>query len=1523
MRVPTDVRRAACTVCSLFLLTLAVAEPARALTPRTADPLDEKAIPPRRYRAFPEAAPVGSSGAAAAMAGAFRGRHPGEWEMTFDRGTGRAWLVSGRGIPFLPGGGNLLTPGALGLSSAPPSPAEAEKLGRAFIDSEAAILRPDVGELKLNPGRSGSFDGGDLWYLDFDWVVGGVPVEGARVFLRVNHGNLVQFGTHQIGRLLGPPTATLDADEALARAFAHAGGRFEEDRTVNAGELVVVPFPLGASPVPWGGGIDYRLVWRVAFRRASRHSTWTAEVDARSGQVLAFYDANRYARVTGGVHQRTVNDPEQERPFTRVRVTQGLSRIDTGDAGTYTYLGGAAFTALDGPFFRPVCIDCQSPERGFALALSGTGDLRLGTGGVDALGNGASTPAERNSFFHLNRIRALAKKWLANAWLETTVEANVNIQDVCNAFWDGTTVNFFRSGSGCNNTAQNADVVYHEWGHGLDQNTNLGDGSTGEATGDITSMHLTHDGLMGPYFDVNGGAVRDLESSRVGYVARISNLDSFCVDCSAQGLNCTDGPGGHEVHCEGEIYGQASWDLAKLLVAKHGANTGWQTSERLYFLSLPQVDTFFPGQPQNAYGAYLAVDDDNGNLADGTPNCVEIYNAFNAHEIAGTPCAANSPACSRPAQPVVTATPACDRVVLDWPSVPGATQYRVLRTDFSPGGAYLPLATQSTTHYEDATVQPGLAYYYVVESQNAAGCRSTVEGGPAASLTAAARLDLAGVSVDDLPAGNRSGFADPGESIDPTVTLLNARPADAAPAASGTLSTTTSGVSVTVPGSSYGAVGAGATSSGTAYRAAISSAVACGVNAQFSLQVSDGGSCPASPASFPVLIGQRIPRFTDDFETDQGWTLGSGTAITGAWVRGDPAGTNWQPEFDATPSGTRCFFTAQNATDSDGDVDGGVTVLLSPVINLSGAAAARLSYLRWWANSAPGADAGDFFAVDVSSNSGSSWVNVETLNGNQRALGWHPVEVRLESLIALNNQFRIRIRAQDGTPTGALVEAALDDVAVEEVVCDLTPPCFVPPTFEGLGSVGPGASCAEADLSWSPASSNCANAQIRYNVYRSTTPGFTPSASNRIAAGLTSAVFHDTLLTPGVQYHYAVRADDSRSGEDSNNVQLPVTAASSPDTVSPVFAGLASAVTGPNCGETILSWSAAAETCSPPARYDVFRSTTPGFSPGPSNRVASTLSTAYIDTALVPDQTYHYVVRAVDSAGNSDPNLAERSATSRILPRLVYQQDFEGSNGGWGTIAPNDAATGLWEWGDPEGAGVQPEDDHTPAPGVKAWITGLAALGGIGGNDVDAGTTTLASPNLDVSSASSPVLEMAVFFSNDVGANPGEDPFRVDVSDNAGSTWVQALNTTTPIPDWDLRQFPLAGLISFNNQFRIRVTATDLGVGGSVVEAGVDDVKILQPGEGCGGCPAPTPPVGNITLDRSGDDIVIDWSSHPVLAASYNVYLMSGPTFAQAVRAGNTSTKVFTHPGAALLTGENFFYRVSAVDTCGVESALQ
>ena len=87
------------------------------------------------------------------------------------------------------------------------------------------------------------------------------------------------------------------------------------------------------------------------------------------------------------------------------------------------------------------------------------------------------------------------------------------------------------------------------------------------------------------------------------------------------------GPLGFVVHCECEIYGQTAWELAQALVAKHGNHTGWRRSEKIFFTSLPDAESYLSTGSSPSYNAYINAADDNGNLVDGVPDGDEIYAA--------------------------------------------------------------------------------------------------------------------------------------------------------------------------------------------------------------------------------------------------------------------------------------------------------------------------------------------------------------------------------------------------------------------------------------------------------------------------------------------------------------------------------------------------------------------------------------------------------------------------------------------------------------------------------------------------------------------------------------------------------------------------------------------------------------------------------------------------------------------------------------------------------------------------------
>jgi choice-of-anchor B domain-containing protein len=178
----------------------------------------------------------------------------------------------------------------------------------------------------------------------------------------------------------------------------------------------------------------------------------------------------------------------------------------------------------------------------------------------------------------------------------------------------------------------------------------------------------------------------------------------------------------------------------------------------------------------------------------------------------------------------------------------------------------------------------------------------------------------------------------------------------------------------------------------------------------------------------------------------------------------------------------------------------------------------------------------------------------------------------------------------------------------------------------------------------------------------------------------------------------------------------------------------------------------------------------------------------------------------------------------------IASHDFE-TAAGWTVGAAGDTATaGVWQRADPQGTAAQAEDDHSAA-GTLCFVTGASAGSGVGSFDVDGGSTTLLSPVFDLSAAPSAKVGYWRWYSNDQGGAPNADTFRVDISSNGGTTWVNA-ETVGPAGagtsgGWIYHEFAVSAFVAPSAQVRLRFVAEDAGTG-SIVEAALDDFSIVD-----------------------------------------------------------------------------------------------
>jgi len=214
-------------------------------------------------------------------------------------------------------------------------------------------------------------------------------------------------------------------------------------------------------------------------------------------------------------------------------------------------------------------------------------------------------------------------------------------------------------------------------------------------------------------------------------------------------------------------------------------------------------------------------------------------------------------------------------------------------------------------------------------------------------------------------------------------------------------------------------------------------ATECGTSVSFEAVVAATDGFSVTMASDTVLSANDIlTSFEDNCESDPGWTV-SGDATDGQWTRGIPAGggDRGDPPTDGDGS-SRCWLTDNVAGNSD--VDGGTTILTSPVLDAS-APDAIIEYWRWFSNDFGGAPDEDVFVVRVSDDGGTSWVQLEQVgpSGPEASGGWYLAQYALSSVSGLEatDQFRVSFEASD-LNNGSVVEAAVDGISISSVVCE-------------------------------------------------------------------------------------------------------------------------------------------------------------------------------------------------------------------------------------------------------------------------------------------------------------------------------------------------------------------------------------------------------------------------------------------------------------------------------------------------------
>ncbi len=439
----------------------------------------------------------------------------------------------------------------------------------------------------------------------------GIPVRGSRLqlsfFRRNAHWVWVRLdGRGVVDIAVDPASINTETAERIVR---DAIGR-DADIT-----------PVGTEYVPGGrladtqlrGAQRGRLVHSFEARTTNPAAHYIACVDAHDGEIRSLYDTTCYLDLIGDVSgfgspalfpDVPAHLPVQL-PLAGMTVTAaGIGSTLTDDNGSFTipHTGTNPVDvtfSLSGPFVElfnsagPVFVSANTLQPGSPASITFASTTQ-------------EEVAQINGFVHTNIAHAFVKSLdPLNTALDFPIPCVTNSGTSCNAFYLDGEIHFAVAASDCVNTCYST-IVYHEYGHALlDQMYGFDPGAYHEGMADAFTALLIDDPNIGLEFE-SGAVLRNVDTMDRTYPEHVTG----------------------ESHDAGLIIGGAFWDTLVALDSELGHAAALELTRRLWLDHMMfQTGVITPLLTIDV----LTIDDDDGNLLNGTPHYDAIAAGFGAH----------------------------------------------------------------------------------------------------------------------------------------------------------------------------------------------------------------------------------------------------------------------------------------------------------------------------------------------------------------------------------------------------------------------------------------------------------------------------------------------------------------------------------------------------------------------------------------------------------------------------------------------------------------------------------------------------------------------------------------------------------------------------------------------------------------------------------------------------------------------------------------------------------------------------
>jgi len=451
-------------------------------------------------------------------------------------------------------------------------------------------------------------------FINFEQSVNGHKIAFAALKFRfTNDGRLERITKHSFGSPANTSIPSITAASAKQYAQQDLNGITVMESNVDNNWCYF--------PVPSTNGYDLRpaYVFNIKGKSETLPVDLTGYIDGNSGEIL--YRSNKIKEtinqtVQGSVYKQNPLLPATNEPLANLRVTIGGIDYYTDTFGVLNV------PTLNAPISATMSLDGKWST---VIAINGSSGVTpsftnpIAANGLVYTYPTAAPSSDRhvNAYYHVNRVHDFMKGYFPSFIdMDFPLPTNVDVTSgTCNAFYSGSSINFFAAGGGCNSFAECGDIIYHEYGHGISDNfyASMGvgtifNGALNEGSSDVWGISITEDPVLGKGASPNGGIIRRYDLAPKVYPVDIIG----------------------EVHADGEIIAGAWWDVA---VNLSSVDTMTQIFTDTYY-STPDGPDGTEGQVYHEVliGA-LQSDDDDNNILNGTPHFAQIITAFARHGI--------------------------------------------------------------------------------------------------------------------------------------------------------------------------------------------------------------------------------------------------------------------------------------------------------------------------------------------------------------------------------------------------------------------------------------------------------------------------------------------------------------------------------------------------------------------------------------------------------------------------------------------------------------------------------------------------------------------------------------------------------------------------------------------------------------------------------------------------------------------------------------------------------------------------